>query len=100
MLFSGIAANALAAVASAAGALVAVVGARLKKIKELITRATVDTRMAINSTDGGQRGAPIGRTGAAACFHLFPRLSFSGRCGFPRSSLYRLTRCSLSPYFT
>ncbi|PYL72944.1 MAG: hypothetical protein DMF26_15325 [Verrucomicrobia bacterium] len=79
MLFSGIAASALRALAPGAAALVVVAGgARLKKIRELITRATADPRKAIVSAAFGQRGAVIGRTLTADAGLLLPRLSFSG----------------------
>src|SRR5512132_4436846 len=96
MLFSGIAAS-----APATGPLVVVIGgARLKKIRELITTATADTTKAIESTTLGQRGAVIGRTLTADGGLLLPRRSFSGTCGLPRSSLLRLNKCRRSPYLT
>src|SRR5947208_5770959 len=74
--------------------------ARWKKIKELITRAIVDTSKVTISAILGQRGALIGRTPTPdACF-LFLRLSFSGTCGLPRLSLYMLKRCKRRPCFT
>ena len=82
MLFSGKDA-AVVAIAVALGETEAVGDARWKKVKKLTASAAADPKMAINSTDVGQAGALIGRTGTAACFHLFPRLSFSGRCGLP-----------------
>src|SRR5207247_8549845 len=95
MLFS-----AIAATAPAADALVVVVGgARLKKIRELITKATTDPRKAIVSAALGQRGALIEWT-VDVCFHLFLRLSFSGTWELPRLSLWRLKRCRRSPYLT
>src|SRR5947199_10158955 len=100
MLFSGIATRALAAGAPGTGALVAGSGARLKKIKELITRAIADTSKVTVSTILGHRGALIGRTLTPGGRFLFPRLSFSGICGLPRLALWRLTRYSLRPYFT
>src|SRR5205809_7419560 len=101
MLFSGIAASALRALAPGARALATVVGgARLKKIRELITRATADTRKAIVSAALGQRGAVIGRTLTAEAGLLLPRRSVSGTCGLPRPSLWRLNKCWCSPDFT
>src|SRR5262249_45245114 len=99
MLFSGINAP---APAIASDALCVVGGeARRKSIEKLIAKPIADASRAAISTNLGQRGALIGRTTAPdACFHLLPRLSFSGRCGLPRLSLQRLTKCSLSPYFT
>src|SRR6184192_1137353 len=92
MLFSGTRTVALLAVSSERGDAVGD-DARLKKIKELATRATADTTKATTSRGFGHRGL-TGRTPAGLCFHL-PRLSFSGTCGLPRLSLWRLKRCSL-----
>src|SRR5436309_10172781 len=97
MLFSGTRTVALLAVSSERGDAVGD-DARLKKIKELATRATADTTKATTSRGFGHRGL-TGRTTAGLCFHL-PRLSFSGTCGLPRLSLWRLKRCSLRPCFT
>src|SRR5205823_13315146 len=94
MLFSGIAASVLRALDTVVG------GARFKKIRELITRATADTRKAVISTTLGNRGAVIGRTLLAEAGLLLPRRSLSGTCGLPRPSLYRLTKCSRRPYLT
>src|SRR4029434_2168897 len=60
MLFSGIAANSLVTGLPGAGALVIDGDARLKKIKELTTRAIVDTSNAPISVNLGPRGALIG----------------------------------------
>ena len=60
MLFSGIAASSLVTGPAGAGALVIDGDARLKKIKELTTRAIVDTNNAPISANLGPRGALIG----------------------------------------
>src|SRR6266480_1308222 len=62
-----------------------------RKIEKLTARTAANKSKAITSTDFGQRAALIGRIGAPACFHLFPRLSLSGRAGLPRPSLQRFT---------
>src|SRR5882724_1267477 len=85
MLLSGTRTAALLAVSSERGDAVGD-DARLKKIKELATRATADTTKATTSRGFGHRGGLTGRTTADLCFHL-PRLSFSGTCGLPRPSL-------------
>src|SRR6266487_1749407 len=91
MLFSAIAAS-----APAADALVVVVGgARLKKIRELITRATADKSKATVSAILGHWSVLT----PGACFHLL-LLSFSGTWELPRLSLWRLKRCRRSPYLT
>src|SRR5882724_8664723 len=80
MLFSGTRTVALLVVSSERGDAVGGDDARLKKIKELATRATADTTKATTSRGFGHRGGLTGRTTADLCFHL-PRLSFSGTCG-------------------
>src|SRR5437667_3489852 len=66
-----------------------------------MAKATAKTSKTAVSTYLGQRGVMTGRMLTPdVCFHLLPRLSLSGRCGLPRLSLQRLTRCSLSPCFT
>src|SRR6266487_3349957 len=71
-----------------------------RKIEKPTAKAAADKSKATTSTDFGQRGALIGRIGAPACFHLFPRLSLSGRAGLPRPSLNRFTTSTLKPCFT
>src|SRR5438552_16875844 len=95
MLFSGIATRALAAGAPGTGALVAGSGARLKKIKELITRAIADSSKVTVSTILGHRGALIGRKLTPGGRFLFTRLSFSGLIVLRRLSLMILSRCCL-----
>ena len=99
MLFSGIDAT---APATPSGGDCAIVGElRRKKIEKLIAKARADTNKAATSARFCQRGTLSGRTSAPdACFHLFPRLSFSGTRGLPRPSLQRLNRCRRSPCFT
>src|SRR5437868_14782913 len=75
MLFSGIAASALTALATDVGR------PRLKKISELITRATAATRKAIASAALGHRRAVTGRTLMAEAALLRSGRSLSGACG-------------------
>src|SRR6266545_2591755 len=98
MLFSGMDPPASATLSEAFCAIIG--DPRRKRIEKLVAKTRADTNKTAISANFGQRGARIGRTGTAACVHLLPRLSFSGTCGLPRFSLWRLTRCSLSPYFT
>src|SRR5437762_3071959 len=101
MLFSAIAVGQLVAVVSGRVDMIADGDARWKNIKELIAKATAETTKTAVSTYLGQRGVMSGRMLTPdVCFHLLPRLSLSGRCGLPRLSLQRLTRCSLSPCLT
>src|SRR6266487_3406474 len=86
MLFSGTRIVALLAVSSERDDVVGGDDARLKKTKELATRAPADTTKATISRGFGHRGGLTRRTKAGLCFHL-PRLSFSGTCGLPRPSL-------------
>src|SRR5436305_15097166 len=94
MLFSGIAASALTALATDVGR------PRLKKISELITRATAATRKAIASAALGHRRAVTGRTLMAEAGLLLPGRSFSGTCGLARASLLRVNRSRRNPYLT
>ena len=84
MLFSGMAANAVVAAASEAGALAS--GARWKKTREPITRPIAARSKATISVVLGERGALVCRS-AGACFHPFLCLNFSGTSGLPRASL-------------
>src|SRR6266513_1179173 len=86
MLFSGIGAGALVTIAPGAATAADDRDLGWKKINELTTSAIVDTSKATISTNLGERGALIGRTAPGACFHLL-RLSFSGTCGLPTSSV-------------
>src|SRR5438477_4926939 len=74
--------------------------ARRKEIKNVLVSANAASRRAATSANFSQRNGRTGRTGVPPFFHLCPRFSFSGIAGLPRSSLYRLTRLSLSPCFT
>src|SRR5206468_11715655 len=74
---------------------------RREKTEKLIAKTTAETSKTAVSTYLGQRRVMTGRTLTPdARFHLLIRLSFSGRCGLPRLSLCRLTRCNRNPYFT
>src|SRR5262245_1168132 len=98
MLFSGVGA---AAPATPPETLCAIAGhPRRKRIQKPVAKAKANTSEAAISANFGHQGPLIGRSAPVdACFH-FLRLSFSGRCGLPRVSLYRLTKCNLSPCFT
>src|SRR4029077_14162549 len=98
MLFSGIDPPASATLSEEVCAIVG--DPRRKRIEKLVAKARADTNKAAISANFGQRGALIGRTGTAACFHLLPRLSFSGTCGLPTPSLHRLNKCRRRPCFT
>src|SRR5207249_5941773 len=74
--------------------------ARWKRNDELITRAIVDASKTAVSTYLVQLRALSGRTATASCLHLRRRLSFSGICGLPRPSLWRLNTCKRRPCFT
>src|SRR6476469_2495571 len=79
MLFSG---------TKVAGLERSVIDPRRKKRKKLMAKARADRSKVRNSNDFGHRGALIGRTDpSVVCFHLLPRLSFSGRAELPRPSL-------------
>src|SRR5437773_10365296 len=99
MLFSGIGAAALLTIAPGAATAAGDRGLGWKKINELTTSAIVDTSKAAMSANLGERGALIGRIAPDACFHLL-RLNFSGTCGLPSLSVWRLTMCKRSPCFT
>src|SRR6266700_6308509 len=57
---------------------------RRKRIEKPVAKAIADISKVAISANLGQRGALTGRIAPVdACFHLLPRLSFSGRCGLP-----------------
>src|SRR5438105_15629206 len=60
---------------------------RRRKITEVTAKTRIDRDRATITADLGQLVGLIGRTTADFCFHLLPRLSFSGKVGFPRPSL-------------
>src|SRR5438552_17424162 len=100
ILFSGIGAATLLAVAPGGADVIFGNVARWKRNDELITRAIIDASKTAVSTYLVQLRAPTGRTATASCLHLRRRLSFSGICGLPRPSLWRLNTCKRRPCFT
>src|SRR5437762_6303378 len=100
ILFSGIGAATLLAVAPGGADVIFGNVARWKRNDELIKRAIVDASKTAVSTYLVQLRALSGRTATASCLHLRRRLSFSGICGLPRPSLWRLNTGKRRPCFT